>query len=369
MYVLKFKVFFAFCTSLLCLSLHVTGQIKEDDSDPLENIYRSPIRKILNKFSINFGSGLGYTNYKHDLEGLLYYQDDENQLVVDPDNELLSNDQLIGSSNWFSNPMLSDTLFNGDIFDVPFSPISNPVNNPLLSGESLLLNADSVGLRFSQTSSSIPLFLSVHYNYQQFRIGIGFQLTFNSIKEFTPNTLENRIRDYQPPFTSYTSSRFFGTVGYRFYDWWNYSFAAEIQLGSINNGKQFNEAFIDQGLFANIGISIEKHFSEYLRLIVKPSFDFKSYNLNLPESGTTIQHNYPAYFLQIGFSLNIPEIPRSPIPADHIQLKHVITHPDTGVRMEVRGQPLWKWQNPKVGQNHRKLWRNKRKNRKKLDPY
>ena len=75
-----------------------------------------------------------------------------------------------------------------------------------------------------------------------------------------------------------------------------------------------------------------------------------------------------AFFFQVGVSINIPEIPRSPMKSDHIQLKHVLSD-DEGRLKEFRGQPIWKVQNPKVGQNHRRLWRYKLKNRRKLDPY
>ena len=68
-----------------------------------------------------------------------------------------------------------------------------------------------------------------------------------------------------------------------------------------------------------------------------------------------VSHNYNAFYLQFGISMNIPELRRSPIKADHVQLKHVITDPKYGRLEEVRGQPLWKKQNPKVGQNHRRF--------------
>ena len=113
---------------------------------------------------------------------------------------------------------------------------------------------------------------------------------------------------------------------------------------------------------------MEKELSEYFRVIVKPSIDIKNYKVSVP-GGSEIRHGHPTLFLQVGVSINIPEIPRSPISNDHIQLKHVITDPKTGRLIEVRGQPITKWQNPKVGQNHRKLFRYKRKNKKKLNPY
>ena len=67
-----------------------------------------------------------------------------------------------------------------------------------------------------------------------------------------------------------------------------------------------------------------------------------------------VSHSYNALYLQFGISMNIPELRRSPIKADHVQLKHVITDPKNGRLEEVRGQALWKKQNPKVGQNQRR---------------
>ena len=112
-----------------------------------------------------------------------------------------------------------------------------------------------------------------------------------------------------------------------------------------------------------------KNLSEYFRVIFKPSYDFKNYNLSVPGTSSSIKHKQPTWFFQFGISITFPEIPRSPIKSDHVQLKHVITDPSSGRLMEVRGQPIWKRQNPKVGENDRKLWRYKRKNRKKLNPY
>ena len=68
-------------------------------------------------------------------------------------------------------------------------------------------------------------------------------------------------------------------------------------------------------------------------------------------------------------SINIPELRRSPFEADHVQLKHVITDPKNGRLEEVRGQVLWKKQNPKMGQNHRRLIHDKVINKKKSHTY
>jgi len=82
-----------------------------------------------------------------------------------------------------------------------------------------------------------------------------------------------------------------------------------------------------------------------------------------------VSHKYNAFYIQVGISINIPELRRSPLAADHVQLKHVIMDPKKERLEEVRGQVFWKEQNPKIGQNHRQLIRNKATNKKKSHPY
>lgn len=190
------------------------------------------------------------------------------------------------------------------------------------------------------------------------------------MKPLRPSIDPEEIREYEPGFDKTSYTKIFGMVGYQFYEWWDYTFALELQLGRAKAGKEINTTAlaIGQNFFTNIGLNIEHNLSEYFRVVVKPSYDIKSYVINLPE-GSSIRHNNSAFMLQVGLSINIPEIPRSPMKSDHVQLKHVITDPRTGRLMEVRGQPIWKVQNPKVGQNHRRLWRYKWRNKRKLDPY
>ena len=342
---------------------------KSKDKDGEEDIYRSPIRKILNQFSINISTGYGYSRYQPDLNGFYFLQTPDNQFIFSNNIESVP-EEVAGTFNWFTDPMMGDTLNLRDPFQVPLSGINNPVNNPALQETTLLTNADTLGLGFRATGHSIPLNLSIHYNYKMFRIGFGYMLEYQRIGQLKPTALESRIRPYALDFNSVLYKRFFGKIGVRFYEWWNYGFAAEINFGSINpGGNKFNESVIDRSIFVNLGLSIEKSISEYVRIIFKPSYDIKSYNIMIPDAGVSIRTLNPTFMFQIGLSINYPEIPRTPIKADHVQLKHVITHPETGQRMEVRGQPIWRWQNPKVGQNHRVLWRYKGKNKKKMNPY
>ena len=117
----------------------------------------------------------------------------------------------------------------------------------------------------------------------------------------------------------------------------------------------------------NIGLDYEYHFSEYLRLILKPSFEIKSYEMIILDASEVfldqVSHSYNAFYLQIGISMNVPELRRSPIKADHVQLKHVITHPRNG-RLEEVSQPLLEETKSKIGQNHRRFNKDKVINKK-----
>ncbi len=330
------------------------------------NIYRDPIKVFLNKFSITLTTGYSRNTYDHKLTGVYFFQSRTDQLI-------LSNSETLGSTfrgyaNWLNNPELGVETSLEDEFDVPFDRLTNPVYNSLLGNTEFLIDTDTADFGFKGTSGGVPVLLSVHFNIADFRLGGGFAYEKQWIRELEPISYQDQVRAYQPNFTSTSYTKLFGLVGYRFYQFWRYDFVAELQVGRINAGKQFNSAAITRGTFTNFGISIENNWSEYFRVIVRPSIDFKKYTVNVPD-GSSISHSYPSFFIQVGLSINIPDIPRSPMKSDHVQLKHVYTDPNTGRLMEVRGQPIWKKQNPKIGENHRRLWRYKGKNKKKLNPY
>ncbi|MFY0600554.1 MAG: hypothetical protein JXR03_12860 [Cyclobacteriaceae bacterium] len=329
------------------------------------NIYRSPFRVFINKFSWTLTTGYGLTNYKHDLAGYNFFQDAENQLILR--NDLETGTTFNGYGFWMSRPALGEEIVIEDLFEVPYQYLADPVNNPLLSNSRYLVDADSINLDFGTRAATIPILLSVHYNIKDFRLGLGFQYEKHFVKSLDPSVNQDIIRNYDPGFKSTRMTKWFGILGYKFYEYWDYSFVGELQVGAANSGPEIKTSAIGIGqkLFLNFGLSIEHNLSEYFRVVIRPSYDFKRYTINIPD-GTDIKHNNSAWLLSAGLSINIPEIPRAKQKSDHVQLKHVVTDPSTGRLIEVRGQPIWKKQNPKVGENHRKLWQYKWKNRRKI---
>ncbi len=310
---------------------------------------------------------IGYSNtaYKHDLKGFYFFQDTASQFIVNNTGEGLPA-QVNGFTDWLNDPRPTDTIDVEEDFGVPFALV-NPVFNPRLDPSTFQLDTDTADLGFEGFANGIPFLISAHYEYEDFRVGLGWSYEQQWIKQLKPTSFTNQIRIYEPNFKTTRLTKFFGLFGYRFYQYWDYDFVGEIQVGRAGYGPAFGDA-LSRGLFLNVGISIENNWSQYFRVIVKPSYDFKKYTINIPGGGS-VTHKQGAFLIQGGISINIPEIPRSPYKSDHVQLKHVITDPNTGRLTEVRGQSIFKKQNPKVGQNHRKLFRYKFRNRKKLNPY
>ncbi|MEM6643539.1 MAG: hypothetical protein AAF616_11215 [Bacteroidota bacterium] len=317
------------------------------------DIYRNPIRVILNMFSITATTGYGATFYSHDLNGVFFYQDAQGQYIFNNNVEGVSS-AFIGYSDWLNNPSAGLQTTIQSPFDVPFDYLPNPVNNPLLTDQAFLVNTDTTDFGFRGTSHSVPLNAMLHFNYKKFRLGIGYSYERQFVRPLEPTQFMGQVRSYQPNFKSTRFTRLYGMAGYKFYSWWWYDFVAEVNVGRINQGpNQFNRAVISKGLYYNLGVSIEHNWSEYFRIILKPSIDFKSYTVSIPD-GSSVRHRQPTFFLQVGVSINIPDIRRSPMKSDHTQLKHVYTDRKTGRREEVRGQPITKRQNPKIGENHRR---------------
>lgn len=355
------------CVLILITSYHWSSAQSQDIYSRY-NIYRNPLRVFLNHFSWTVSSGYGVTNYAHDLDGFELYQDATGQYIRVKQDE--PGTVFQGYAGWFNDPYPGDPKNLDNIYEIPYEPLPDPVNNPALNGALPPFNGDSI--TFSSLSATIPVLASVHFDLNKFRFGLGFQFERHFINQLNSSYKPQLIRPYDPGFKKTSYTKYFGMIGYRFYEWWDYAFVLEVQMGRSTPGKEINTSAlgIGQNFFTNVGINVEHNLSEYLRVVIRPSYDLKSYVINLPEVNSgSIRHSNRAFLVQVGISINIPEIPRSPMKSDHVQLKHVITDPVTGRLMEVRGQPLWKKQNPKVGENHRRLWRYKWKNRRKLDPY
>lgn len=365
----------------LLVGLSSTVAKAQEDIYKKYDIQRNPLRVFLNKFSFSLTTGYSHTYYSHTLEDVYFFQNQTGQYIFNNDAEsLLTN--VNAYAHWLNDPslQLSAPIDYSLPFDgVPYQYFPDPVNplNPLIyallsssastpadptgpitlrpaAAPYLLVNTETQPLGFQGQFSGIPVTLQLHFNWWRLRIGGGYTYEIQFSRPLQPTYLQGSIRPYEPNFNRTRTTRWYGMLGYTFLKWWRYDFVAEVNYGRLKTGPQFNPAAISRNNHFNVGVSIEYNLSEYVRIIARPSWDIKSYQVRVNET-LTIRHRNPTLYLQGGLSISIPEIPRSPMKSDHTQLKHVYTNPKNGKRKEVRGQSIWKRQNPKAGENHRRL--------------
>ncbi len=309
---------------------------------PLDNFY-AEIKKrplsFLRNFRFSLSTGYGNTFFSHDLPGYGVYQAPGGPPQLFPGTTTTTR-----YSNWV-NERVVDT--------------SAPVPG------AFLVSSDSVSLGFRGNAMVIPLKATIHFEFQKrYRIGIGYSYEYMSIGNFTPTVLGDRIGQMTPTNASGMVSRFFGMAGVSFYRAGYYLFTGDVQVGSFSPSN-FDQGLATTNVYVNGGVTIERDLSEYLRVFVRPSYEFKSYTLNLPEGGNPISHGMNALFLNFGVTYRIPELPKCYNKDCRIQINHA--HGDKEYRSRVH--PIYKKQNPQYGENHPNLIKYKGKNKKMLNPY
>lgn len=201
----------------------------------------------------------------------------------------------------------------------------------------------------------VPIMGTLNFHVNRFRIGGGAGLEFHSIKDEEVAMSQGLINKKSTTFT-----KFYGNLGAEVYQYWDYMLVPEVQVGKIKLGKGFNGDSISNGLFINIGVSVEKVMSEYFRFIAKPSYEFR--NFTKTDAADT-KYKMPGLSLMVGFSIRYPDIPRCPISACSTQIMHL------HFGNEYRGKPLPIKQNRKYGELNKRLLKYRGKNKKKLNPY
>jgi hypothetical protein len=167
--------------------------------------------------------------------------------------------------------------------------------------------------------------------------------------------------------------KYYGLLGVSFARIDNFLFTADINIGGFQPGGNFNTSLIKHGIYTNFGVTVERELSEYFRVFVRPSFDYKSYILSLPETAhvyngveltKSIHQSMNAFYLNVGVTYTIPELPRCYNKDCEIQINHA--HGNKEYRSRVH--PVYKKQNPGYGED-RPMIKYKGKNKKKMNPY
>lgn len=321
------------------------AQQDEDEKPvfPLESFYvkrkKNPARTFLKNFHLSVSTGYGTTYFRHRLESFGIVQPYGNSPRVFP----------VGAtsprySNWV-NQTVGDSL-------------------SIKPGD-FIVSGDTTKLGFKGRAFNIPLKATLHYEFERYRIGGGYSYEYMHIGQMRPMTYEDKVSGFRPSSPGGFMQRYFGMLGVSFYRLDQFLFTADANIGAYKPGKNFARSQIKKGVYVNVGVTVERDFSEYLRGFVRPSFEIKSYTLNFPEVGQNINHYINAFYVNFGFTYTLPELPKCYNKDCHIQINHA--HGNREYRS--RRHPIYKKQNPNYGENYPELIRYKGKNKKRLNPY
>lgn len=329
--------------SFIFLIFYMEGVAQGFDPGFEQKKHDYPIRAFFNKFSINVSTGYGRTFYRNTLTDYSYLRNGQGSFIY-PGNVISPNDTITAYQNWFSGAEITEVVVGN-------SPDSET------NGYKFLPASDTSRILMKAGGYNFPVNLSVYYNLFRLRLGGGVGLNFHGANIPEP---DNFLTHFPKPgrISSVMSSYFF-LLGYSVYEFYDNAFGVDVRFGKLNMGSGFDANVVEPTNFVNIGVTLEKVVSEYFRLYLRPAYEMRSFAVNLPQ-GAPLDYQANTLFLTFGVSINYPDLPRSPIKNDKIQMRHYITDP-MGNKREFRGQPFWRKQDPKIGELYPELIKNKRK--------
>lgn len=317
---------------------------EKDASIPLEHFYierkkSGPIRYLFSKLHFGLSVGGGSSTIRHPLDGFVVVQElDSLPKIYDIDNP------AIRYRNWVNDLTQAPSDLAPGAFEV---------------------SSDTADIGFSAKTLNLPIKATVHVEIDRFRLGGGYSIEYTRPGEFLPVRYGDQINSFSSPTPAFFMKKYFGLVGGTFYRYYEYTLGADLNIGGYKLGKRFNRELMQKGMYYNIGLTAEREMSEYFRVFVRPSWEFKSFRLTVPESGLEIQHQFNAWYVNIGVTYRIPELRRCPIKDCHGQINHAHGNREYRSRMH----PFWKKQNPYYGENYPTLIKYKGKNKRKIHPY
>ncbi len=332
-------------TAFIVLQCRVQAQVFNPWGPPPDDTEINPnfFRQILSHFSAEIAIGYGNTRYQQNLDDHIIYSYDNQLLLLAEDSA--GNKEGIG--NWLNRPFLTDTINTSNaIYYDPSSNEQDPNRAYII---------DSVEQkRLIGGGNAIPVHLKLHFNYDRFRIGAGATFEFNSKAKMDLRGMPDYISHYESDFSTFFTQKYYLTAGVRYWDFWDFSYYADVEYGKFRlSNNAFPSANVTENSYWNIGFPVEKNLSKYFHLVMRPSLDMKSINTLIP-TGESINTKMWNVQFQVGVRVSFPLYKNCPISNCEAQKEH--RHLDK----KFRGQPLYKIQNPKVGENHPYLATQKR---------
>lgn len=323
----------------------VAQKDNRDATIPLDHFYvarQGPgiIRQMLSKLTFGLSTGYGSSVFRHTFSGWVLYQPTIGSPVLyNPANPALA------YTNWFNRIASAPLTINPSDFQV---------------------NADTAAVGFRSQTVHLPLRATVHVEFAgRYRVGGGYSMEYTHLANFTPLYYRGNFQNFSPGFSGFMLKKYFVLAGVSFYRYDNYLFTAELNVGGFSLGSRFDRSAIKKSMLINLGFPVERELSEYFRVFIRPSFEIRNFTLSVPEESRSVRHRFNAFYLNIGATYRIPELPRCFDAKCRAQVNHA--HGNREYRSRVH--PIWKKQNPHYGENYPTLIKYKGKNKRKLNPY
>jgi len=297
---------------------------------------KNAFRVILNKITFTASGGYGRTFYNTQLQNYVLLT--KNKQLYLSNNAPSGGNLSPGILNWLNAPTVND--------------------NVTYNEQNFLISSDTTDLIFNGNSGGIPLNVLLHYEFDRFKIGFGAGLEYHQLPTMHSKNYRDQIGPYNPDPKGTLYTRLYGMVGARVWQWVDYLYFVDFHFGVTNYGPAFDQSALQKRFFFDLGFPVEKMLSEYFRIFIRPSIEYKSFSIDVPNA-ETLNFSQPTFNVQIGIRINYPDIPRCPIKSCQTQLKHI-----HGGK-EFRGQPIYRKQNPKIGELYPTLIKYKGMNKRK----
>ena len=329
---------------LIVFNQTTIAQSAHDGGDPI--LSAKGFRNFLGNFSVHAGTGVGLTFYSHEINGPGVLQKIDGAVYLFDDTFVLGDSLNEGYSNWVNNAQVSVAIPIGD--------------------EDFLLGTDTTIIKYTGSSANIPLSIAVSYTFDRYRFGGGYSYEQALAPKYYPNVESKNLQPFKTNYSTASITRYYAYFGGDIYRSYRHTIAVDAMVGTYKFGaKNFNVSQITTKLFFNLGISFERSLSEYFKVFVRPSAELKNYSLLVPGLNYTVHHTMPAFYVNLGAVLRMPDLRKCKVDQCKTQKNH--RHGAKIYRSKVH--PFWKWQNPNYGQNFPQLIKYKGKNKRKLNPY
>jgi hypothetical protein len=321
----------------------VSGQSKANNDTKIKNGLFS---NFIGGFSLHASTGIGLAFSSHEINGPGILQQKNGNVFLFDNFYGVSDTLTTGYAGWVNNAQAFSQIPIGD--------------------EDFLLGSDTTAVKYKGKNTSIPLSIAVTYTFDRYRFGVGYSYEQSFSTTFFPNVESDKLQPFNPEYLTSSITRYYGYFGGEVYRSKRHTIAVDAKFGTYKFGKKnFNRDQIKTKIFVNVGTSFERSLSEYFKIYVRPSLELKSYELGVPGLGYNVNHSLPAFYLNVGAIIKMPDLNKCPVSQCRTQINH--RHGDRIYRSKVH--PFWKWQNPDYGQNYPQLIKYKGKNKKKKNPY